>query len=151
MSVTDVVLQIVMAFFGTIGFGVLFRSRGKKLLLAGLGGMVAWALFLLLGLWIESEPIRYFIVSVIISIYAEVLARICKTPAGTFGILSLVPLVPGGGLYYSADFALSGNMQAFVEKALSTLSLTAMLSVGIVLVAAVAKFLSSSLSRRNRA
>lgn len=151
MSVTDVVLQIVMAFFGTIGFGVLFRSRGKKLLLAGLGGMAAWALFLLLGLWIESEPIRYFIVSVIISIYAEVLARICKTPAGTFGILSLVPLVPGGGLYYSADFALSGNMQAFVEKALSTLSLTAMLSVGIVLVAAVAKFLSSSLSRRNRA
>lgn len=151
MSVTDVVLQIVMAFFGTIGFGVLFRSRGKKLLLAGLGGMAAWALFLLLGLWIESEPIRYFIVSVIISIYAEVLARICKTPAGTFGILSLVPLVPGGGLYYSADFALNGNMQAFVEKALSTLSLTAMLSVGIVLVAAVAKFLSSSLSRRNRA
>lgn len=151
MSVTDVVLQIVMAFFGTIGFGMLFRSRGKKLLLAGLGGMAAWALFLLLGLWIESEPIRYFIVSVIISIYAEVLARICKTPAGTFGILSLVPLVPGGGLYYSADFALSGNMQAFVEKALSTLSLTAMLSVGIVLVAAVAKFLSSSLSRRNRA
>ena len=151
MSVTDVVLQIVMAFFGTIGFGVLFRSRGKKLLLAGLGGMAAWALFLLLGLWIESEPIRYFIVSVIISIYAEVLARICKTPAGTFGILSLVPLVPGGRLYYSADFALNGNMQAFVEKALSTLSLTAMLSVGIVLVAAVAKFLSSSLSRRNRA
>lgn len=149
MSFSDALLQIVMAFFGTIGFGMLFRSRGKKLLLAGIGGMLAWALFLLLGCWIESEPIRYFIVSVIISIYAEVLARICKTPAGTFGILSLVPLVPGGGLYYSADYALSGDMGAFVEKALSTLSLTAMLSVGIVLVAAIAKFISSV--RRGRA
>ena len=149
MSFSDALLQIVMAFFGTIGFGMLFRSRGKKLLLAGVGGMLAWALFLLLGCWIESEPIRYFIVSVIISIYAEVLARICKTPAGTFGILSLVPLVPGGGLYYSADYALSGDMGAFVEKALSTLSLTAMLSVGIVLVAAIAKFISSV--RRGRA
>ena len=86
----------------------------------------------------------------VISIYAEVLARLCKTPAGTFGILSLVPLVPGGGLYYSADYALSGNMDAFVAKALSTLSLTAMLSLGIVLVAAMAKFLSSALSRRER-
>ena len=143
MSFTDALIQVVMAFFGTIGFGMLFRSRGKKLLLAGNGGMMAWALFLLLGRWIESEPIRYFIVSVIISIYAEVLARICKTPAGTFGILSLVPLVPGGGLYYSADYALNGDMGAFVEKALSTLSLTAMLSVGIVLVAAIAKFISS--------
>ncbi len=149
MSFSDALLQIVMAFFGTIGFGMLFRSRGKKLLLAGIGGMLAWALFLLLGCWIESEPIRYFIVSVIISVYAEVLARICKTPAGTFGILSLVPLVPGGGLYYSADYALSGDMGAFVEKALSTLSLTAMLSVGIVLVAAIAKFISSV--RRGRA
>ena len=149
MSFTDALIQVVMAFFGTIGFGMLFRSRGKKLLLAGIGGMMAWALFLLLGRWIESEPIRYFIVSVIISIYAEVLARICKTPAGTFGILSLVPLVPGGGLYYSADYALNGDMGAFVEKALSTLSLTAMLSVGIVLVAAIAKFISSV--RRSRA
>ena len=149
MSFSDALLQIIMAFFGTIGFGMLFRSRGKKLLLAGLGGMLAWALFLLLGCWIESEPIRYFIVSVIISVYAEVLARICKTPAGTFGILSLVPLVPGGGLYYSADYALSGDMQAFAAKALSTLSLTAMLSVGIVLVAAIAKFISSV--RRGRA
>ena len=148
MSFSDALLQIVMAFFGTIGFGILFRSRGKKLLLGGLGGMLSWTLFLLLGCWIESEPIRYFIVSVIISVYAEVLARICKTPAGTFGILSLVPLVPGGGLYYSADYALSGDMGAFVEKALSTLSLTAMLSVGIVLVAAFAKFISSV--RRNR-
>ena len=151
MSFSDALLQILMAFFGTIGFGMLFRSRGKKLLLAGLGGMLAWTLFLLLGCWIESEPIRYFIVSVIISVYAEVLARICKTPAGTFGILSVVPLVPGGGLYYSADYALSGDMGAFVEKALSTLSLTAMLSVGIVLVAAMAKFISSALSGRKRA
>ena len=148
MSFFDALLQVVMAFFGTIGFGMVFRSRGKKLFLAGVGGMLAWALFLLLGCWIESEPIRYFIVSVIISIYAEVLARICKTPAGTFGILSLVPLVPGGGLYYSADYALSGDMQAFAAKALSTLSLTAMLSVGIVLVAALAKFISSV--RRSR-
>lgn len=151
MSFCDAMMQSVMAFFGTIGFGMLFRSRGKKLLLAGLGGMMAWMLFLLLGCWIESEPVRYFIVSVIISVYAEVLARICKTPAGTFGILSLVPLVPGGGLYYSADYALSGDMQAFAEKALSTLSLTAMLSLGIVLVAAMAKFISSALSRRSRA
>ena len=58
MSFADVLLQILMGFFGTIGFGMLFRSRGKKLLLAGLGGMAAWALFLLLGLWIESEPVR---------------------------------------------------------------------------------------------
>ena len=150
MMTADVLIQIVMAFFGTMGFGMLFRCQGKKLLLASFGGMMAWSLFLLLGHWIESEPIRYFIVSLVTSTYAEILARVCKTPAGIFGILSLIPLVPGGGLYYSADYALGGDMVAFADKAISTLALTASLSAGIVLVAALAKFLTPMLGRRRR-
>lgn len=143
MTAMDVLLQIFTAFFGTLGFGITFNSRGKKLWLAALGGMLGWALYLLLGLTLESEPMRYFIVSVVISTYAEVMARLCKTPASTFCILALVPLIPGGGLYYSADFALSGDFPLFLQKALATLELTVALSLGIVLVAAFAKFFAS--------
>lgn len=143
MTMTDVLLQIFTAFFGTLGFGITFNSRGRKLWLAALGGMLGWALYLLLGLALESEPMRYFIVSVVISAYAEIMARRCKTPASTFCILALVPLIPGGGLYYSADFALSGDFPLFLQKALATLELTVALSLGIVLVAAFAKFFAS--------
>lgn len=143
MTAMDVLIQLFTAFFGTLGFGITFNSRGKKLWLAALGGMLGWALYLLLGLTLESEPMRYFIVSVAISAYAEVMARRCKTPASTFCILALVPLIPGGGLYYSADFALSGDFSLFLQKALATLELTVALSLGIVLVAAFAKFFAS--------
>lgn len=143
MTAMDVLIQLFTAFFGTLGFGITFNSRGKKLWLAALGGMLGWALYLLLGLTLESEPMRYFIVSVAISAYAEVMARRCKTPASTFCILALVPLIPGGGLYYSADFALSGDFPLFLQKALATLELTVALSLGIVLVAAFAKFFAS--------
>lgn len=145
---TDALIQVLMAFFGTLGFGITFNSRGRKLWFAALGGGLGWALFLFLGLFFESEPLRYFIVSVTISAYAEILARICKTPASTFCILALIPLIPGGGLYYSADFALSGDSVRFVEKAVATLELTVALSLGIVLVAAFAKFFGSVRRRR---
>ncbi len=148
MPFADALVQITMAFFGTLGFGIAFNSRGRKLWLAALGGGLGWALFLLLGLFFESEPLRYFIVSVAVSAYAEVLARICKTPASTFCILALIPLIPGGGLYYSADFALSGDAVRFAEKAVATLELTVALSLGIVLVAAFAKFFGSVRRRR---
>lgn len=132
----DGLLQVVASFLGTLGFCVLFNVRGKKLWLAAFGGFLAWGLFLLLGLCLESEVIRYFIVSVVISIYSEILARKVKTPATTFSIVSLIPLIPGGALYYTMAYILHGEFDLFLPKALYTLELAAALSLGILLVTA---------------
>ena len=129
-------IQILTAFCGTLGFGFLFNSRGKKLFFSAFGGMLAWLLFLLLETITPNEVFRYFLVSVIITIYSEHLARIFKAPMGTFCILSLIPLIPGGALYYSASHALGGDFTRFAESALNTLELSAALSLGIVVVTA---------------
>lgn len=129
-------LQILTAFFGTLGFGILFNLRGKKLWLGALGGLLSWGLFLALGLVLDSEVLRYFIVSAAVSGYSEFLARCLKTPTTTFHIVSLIPLIPGGSLYYSVSYAFSGDFESFFSKALYTLELAAALSVGILVVGA---------------
>lgn len=136
-------IQILTAFCGTLGFGFLFNSRGKKLLFSALGGMLAWTIFLLLEPIAENEVLRYFLVSVIITVYSECLARQLKAPAGTFCILSLIPLIPGGALYYAASHALSRDVLHFSESALHTLELAAALSLGIVLVTAVMRLIKT--------
>lgn len=135
MSFVDALIQIVTSFFGSLGFGILFNLRGKKLFFAAFGGFLAWSAFLILGLWIESEVFRYFAVSSLISVYSEILARRCKTPTTTFSILSLIPLIPGGALYYTMTYALQGS-DAFLPKAVYTLELSAALSIGLLLVSA---------------
>ena len=142
------VLQIAASFIGTIGFGILFNIRGRRLRLAGLGGLLSWFLFLLLGFAIENEIVRYFIVSVAISAYAEVLARVVKTPTTTFCIVSLVPLVPGGSIYYTMSYAMTGQSELFIERGVTTLALTAALSLGIVLVTAVTKHLTAMMKKK---
>ena len=127
-------LQLLTAFIGTFGFSILFHIRGRKLWLAALGGLFAWTAFLGLGFWIESEPVRYFIVSMLTTLYAEVLARLVKTPTTTFIIVSLIPLIPGSGLYYTMANALSGNSEGFMERGIYTLELSLALSLGIILV-----------------
>ena len=127
-------LQLVTAFIGTFGFSILFHIRGRKLWLAALGGLFAWTVFLALGFFIESEPVRYFIVSMLTTLYAEVLARMVKTPTTTFVIVSLIPLIPGSGLYYTMANALSGNSEGFMERGIYTLELSLALSLGIILV-----------------
>lgn len=148
MQTIDVIIQIAASFFGTLGFGFLFNIRHKKLFWAAFGGMISWALFLALGLFIENEAIRYFIVSVCSTGYAEVMARVLKTPASTFSITVLIPLVPGGAMYYTTTYALSGASDLFINKAIYTLELSVALSLGIVLVTAIAKYIS--VQRRKR-
>ena len=147
MSITDIIIQIATSFFGTLGFGILFNIRKKHLALAAIGGALFWGLFLALGIFIESEPLRYFIVSLCSTFYAEILARILKTPATTFSIITLVPLVPGGALYYTTTFALSGNTEQFIPKLIYTAELAVALSLGIVITTAIFKY-SKLLSRK---
>lgn len=130
----DGILQLLTSFIGTLGFGILFHIRGRKLWLAALGGFLGWSVFLLLGLWIESEPLRYLLVSILTTLYAEVMARWVKTPTTTFIIVSLIPLIPGSGLYYTMANALSGNSDGFLEKGIYTLELALSLALGIILV-----------------
>ena len=60
-------LQIITAFLGSLGFSVLFNIRRTKLLIAGLGGMLSWSVYLLLGLYFDSDPIRYFFAAIFVS------------------------------------------------------------------------------------
>lgn len=137
---STMIIQVIASFFGTLGFGFLFNIRGNKLWLAAVGGMLSWFLFLTLESVIANEGVRYFLVSICSTIYAEILARLLKTPATTFSIITLIPLVPGGALYHTATFAMSGHASQFLEKLIYTIELSLALSLGIVIVTAVFRY-----------
>lgn len=134
-------IQIIASFFGTLGFGILFNIKGKKLVLAAVGGMLSWSMFLLLAPLLPNEALRYFIVALCSTTYAEILARILKTPATTFSIITLIPLVPGSALYHTATFAMNGAVSQFLEKLVYTVELSIALSLGIVIVTAFFKYI----------
>lgn len=135
----DALIQIISGGFGTFAFGILFNIRGKKLLFGTLGGVIAWTLYILFSLFIPNMALVYLLVSTTTSLYAEFLAIKLKTPTTTFLIISLIPLIPGSSLYYTMAYALGGDLESFITKAVSTLQLAAALSIGIILVLSVFK------------
>ena len=142
-------MQIFTGFLGTLGFSVLFHIRGKRLVMAALGGFLSWLLFVLLGNVISSEPIRYFIVSLLTSFYAEWMARLLKTPTTTFLMTTLIPLVPGASLYYTMAYALGSDMEKFIQKAISTLKLAGALALGIVIATMIVKIMKTKGDKQN--
>ena len=125
-------IQIFTGFLGSLGFSVLFHIKGRRLAIASLGGLISWTVFLLLESLLPGETVRYFLASATVTVYAEIFARVIKTPTTTFLVPSLIPLIPGGALYYTMNYALNEQWQSFAAKALYTLELAAALALGII-------------------
>lgn len=140
-------VQIIAATAGTLGFALASNIRGKKVFVAAFGGCFGWILFLLMGLFLESEVLRYFIASLLVSIYGEVMARLLKTPTIIFNIVCLVPFVPGGSLYYTMTNAFSGDLSGFLKSGSNTLQLAAALSFGVVIVSTFTAYLTKHMHR----
>lgn len=135
-------IQVLTGCLGTLGFNILFNIRGKKLVLATLGGLISWAVFLALEPVFPSEAMRYFLSAAVITVYGELLARLEKTPTTTFLVPSIIPLIPGGALYYTMNYALNKQWSAFAHQAFYTLQLALSLAVGIIAVTTLVRLLT---------
>ena len=150
MTQTEI-FQIIASFVGSMGFGILFNIRGKRLWAASIGGLLSWLLYILAERAIGNATVAYFAVSGAITIYAEVMARVLKSPTTTFVITSLVPMIPGSSLYYTMISVFKSNEGNFVQRAVHTLELAAALALGVVAVTTFVRLLQRVVQyRRNQ-
>ncbi len=127
-------IQIFASFVGTLCFGVLFRMRGRRLLATAMGGVLCYLIYLILIRYITNEPLVYYVVAIIVSVYSELIARLLKTPATPIVTTALIPLIPGGALYNTMVLAFESSPMEFLEKAVDTISLASAFALGIITV-----------------
>ena len=142
-------MQIFMGFLGSLGFSTLFHIKGRRLVIASLGGLISWTVFLALGSLFPGESFRYFLASATVTVYAEVFARIIKTPTTTFLVPSLIPLIPGGSLYYTMAYAFESDATRFLDKGLYTLELASALALGIIIATTATKIITKALVKKS--
>lgn len=128
---------IASSFVASLGFGVLFNIKGKKLILAGIGGSIGGLVYQEVLQISQSNLMAMFFASISFSLYSELCARLCKSPVTTFIICALIPLVPGGGMYRMMLQAIRGNIDQALSISLETLSAAGVLAVGILLVSTI--------------
>ena len=125
-------LPIVSAALGSLSFAMFFGVRSRKLWFSLLGGALNWGLYLLamkkMGL---PATMAYALGAAAGTLYAEILARIVKTPVTVFVITSVIPMVPGGALYYTMLGLVQGDKATFVDRGLYTLSAAGAMALGI--------------------
>lgn len=119
--------MIVCSFITSVGLGIVFRIEKHSLLWAGLGGGLTRMMYLFLIKLTNTTFITYFLAAVCAALYAELLAMHKKMPSTVFLYPTILPLVPGGTLYYIAAYVMMGDFSsAFSSLWECTLSLGGM-------------------------
>ena len=126
---TEEVLLVLCAGLGTLGFALFFHVRPNHLFLATLGGALSWVLYLVVREQTGSVFCSALVAAMGICFWAECFARLRKAPATIFLIPGIVPLLPGGALYYTMNAIISEDMVCMIQKAKET----GMMVLGIVL------------------
>lgn len=141
--------QCLYAFVACLAFCIVFNVRGKALFFMPLGGALGWAVYLFCAP-LQSELLQYFFGTLALSAYAEVMARAHKAPATGYLLVALLPMVPGGGIYYTMEYGIAGNMEMFLETGMHTLGIAGALAMGVLLISSCVRMWNVFWSRKKR-
>ena len=144
------IIQLITAFFGSLGFALIFNVRKNLLLVVAIAGFFGWGIYLLCSeLLVLGILASNIFASGFCQIYAEITARICKTPTTVIYVPAVIPLIPGGSLYNTMYSAVHSNWEQVKEYGLATLQTTIGIAIGLSFVSAVLYIITKI--ARNRA
>lgn len=141
------IIELIAAFLGSFGFAVIFNIRGPGMFICAAGGIVTWLTYRGIQT-VGSDVIAYFVATMAAALYAETFARIRKYPAISYLVISLIPLIPGAGVYYTMNYVVQGNMDLAVNKGISTLAIAGAIAVGILLISTVYRLFTTRRIRK---
>ena len=135
-------IQLISCFIGCIGFAILFNIHGPGILLCALGGAITWAAYCLVAYLGGGEILCYFMSAIVASAYSEIMARIRKYPAISYLCVSIFPLIPGAGIYYTTNHLVQGDMSLFATQGTNTIAIAGAIAVGILMSSTLVRLLT---------
>ena len=127
----DIIIQLVTALLGSLGFALLFQLRKGLLVAAAIGGFV------------DGFFLPCFVAAAVAVIYCEVAARVLKAPVTLFLVPSVVPSVPGSALFYTMSGIVRQDWAAAKSFGLKTAEFALGIAAGICLAVVVFSIVNS--------
>ena len=129
-------IQVAAAFVGTVGFSALFGAPRRFYVECGVAGMVGWAVYLLVDVWWSVVGAAFFAALAVAAI-SHLLAKWRRCPVTVFLICGIIPLVPGGGIFWTAYYLVTNQLWTAASVGFIALKVTIAIAGGIILASAI--------------
>ena len=130
----EMILQMMMAVVGSLGFAIFFNTRGRKLILIAGGRALRTCVYVFVLYKTQDRVVSTLAGALVSAAIAEAMARMMKTPVIILLVPIVIPLVPGGDLYYSMRYFIMGDSDQFSISFQFMLKEAAAIAGGMILV-----------------
>jgi len=144
--VLEAVVKTLASFVGTFGFAIFMHAPKRAWLPASAIGAVAYLLYWVLLQFGLYEPAAMFLGALLGSVLGQYLARRMQMIASIFVLLSMIPLVPGLGLYRCMSYLAQEMYSAGANAGVRAMVDVVMIALGL----AVGSFIFRMFVRRRR-
>lgn len=141
-------IEAIFCLIGCVGFTILFNIHGRGSAFCAIGGVLTWLTYRLTLHLCGDDIAAYFWATIAASLYSEIMARIRKSPAISYLVISAFPLIPGAGVYYTMNYAVRGDMERFASQGIHTVAIAGVMAVGILLSTTVVRIVSTRLQSK---
>ena len=131
------IFWILLGAFGACAFfALLFHTPHRYVLPSALIGTAGYAFYLLCERKFGSPVVGAFVVSLVLALLSEWVARRQKAPATLFVSAGIITLVPGGGLYRTMLALIEGNYSSAAAYGVETVMIAGCIALAIAPVSA---------------
>ncbi|MDF0485457.1 threonine/serine exporter family protein [Amygdalobacter nucleatus] len=128
----QLLIAFIASFIACLGFNILFENKGKYVFLSSLGGGIAWVIYVYFRG--DSIALASFLSGAWCAAYAEVMAKIYKSPATIFLIIAILPMVPGADIFNMMKAAVFNDIELLMRSMNNTLTISGYIALGIIIV-----------------
>lgn len=133
MTLAGAAMQVLAAAAETFGFSVLFGVPRRYYARCALISALGWAVYLAV-MQRTGAPLGTFFAALVVALLSRLFAVRCRCPVTVFLISGVIPMVPGGGVYWTAYYLVMDQLQLASETGFHTLKIAVAIVLGIMLV-----------------
>lgn len=143
------IITVLAAGLGTVGFALFYNLRKKLFLCIFPGSVLMAVIYIVLQRATIDLLVTNIVCAAIATAISEIMARVIKVPATVLLIPMILPLVPGGYLYYTMYGVVTKNPMMIRENAAATIQIALGIAIGIVIISILFAFGRRKLRHQN--
>ena len=132
----SLIIEIIVAFFATSAFAILFSIPGRQWVFCGITGAVGWMFYRIFSIE-YGIVIATFLAVLILTFLSRIFSVTRKAPVTLFLVAGIFPLVPGVGIYYTSYYFIMGELSKATEKGTETVKLAIAIALGIMCILSI--------------
>lgn len=134
----EVLTSLICAFFGTLGFTILFNVHRRFYICCGFTGMAGWAAYLAVSQF-TTAPIASLAGALVVVLLSRYFAVWKRCPITVFLVAGIFPLIPGSSVYYTAYYLVTNSLELAAQNGIQAIKIAFAIVVGIVFVLSIPK------------